>query len=440
MNIITSSAGMYWQETTLLEAKSPAFNSLIITDQVDQTIKGFGGCFNEMGYDVLDRLSSDDRAKAFQALFSEEGCGFNFCRLPIGANDYALEWYSHDEVDEDLTQKHFSIDRDYQYLIPYIKEAQQVNPQLALFASPWSPPTWMKNPKAYNFGTLRWEEPVLKAYALYFKKFVEAYAQEGIPIEQVHIQNEPRSNQKFPSCVWTGTKMRDFIRDYIGPLFEREKVHCEIWAGTVEVGSVLGWEIDTIGVEDYANWAHTILSDEKAHHYTAGVGYQWRGKGAVQSTRAAFPEKPIVQTENECGDGQNTWAYALYVFELMWHYFVNGTIAYTYWNMILPEGGTSTWGWKQNSLLSVTAENELRFNPEFYVMKHVAHFVRNGAKRLATQGHWSSMAFAFENPDGSRVAVLSNPLKDAQKIDLVVSGKRYALDLPPLSISTVYEP
>ena len=438
MKVTLSQDGHFWQDYTLSEASSPSFNSLTITDRFDQSIKGFGGCFNEMGYDVITRLSPENRARVYNALFAEEGCDFSVCRLPIGANDYSLEWYSHSEVDEDIHQEHFDISRDHRYLIPYIKEALSVNPKILLFASPWSPPIWMKYPKAYNFGTLRWEEPILNAYALYFKKFVEAYAAEGITIGQVHIQNEPRSNQKFPSCLWTGTQMRDFIRNYIGPLFEKEKVPCEIWAGTIEVGTVLGWELSRVGLEDYANWAHTILTDERAYHYTAGIGYQWCGKGAVQSTRTAFPEKPIVQTENECGDGNNSWTYALYVFDLMWHYFVNGTVAYTYWNMILPTGGSSTWGWKQNSMLSVTEDNELVFNPEFYVMKHFAHYVKPGAKRLVTEGHWSSMALAFENTDGSRIVVLANPLKEAKSVGIIISGKRYVIDLPARSLATIF--
>lgn len=122
----------------------------------------------------------------YNALFSPDGDSrFSICRLPIGASDYALEWYSHNEAENDVEMDHFSIERDRQYLIPYIKEALKRNPDLQLFASPWSPPTWMKFPKAYNYGTLRWEPAILKAYALYFVKFVQAYAEEGITIHQV---------------------------------------------------------------------------------------------------------------------------------------------------------------------------------------------------------------------------------------------------------------
>lgn len=143
--------------------------------------------------------------RSLHSLFHPEGeHRFTICRLPIGASDYAEQWYSHNEVDGDVAMDHFSIERDFKYLIPYIKEALRYNPDLRLFASPWSPPTWMKFPKAYNYGTLRWEKEILEAYALYFVKFVEAYREAGITIHQVHVQNEVIADQKFPSCMWTG--------------------------------------------------------------------------------------------------------------------------------------------------------------------------------------------------------------------------------------------
>ncbi len=144
-------------------------------------IDGFGGCFNELGYQALSHLTEDERNQILDALFFNNGdCRFSICRLPIGASDYALEWYSLNDTPEDYDMRDFSIERDKKYIIPYIREALKRNPDLKLFASPWSPPTWMKHPKAYNYGTLRWEPKVLEAYALYFVKFVQAYEQEGI--------------------------------------------------------------------------------------------------------------------------------------------------------------------------------------------------------------------------------------------------------------------
>lgn len=413
-----------WKSQAYRAAPAAATN-LLACGQTDQTWRGFGGCFNELGYRALSALPKATQREVMDALFADAGCAFSYCRLPIGASDYAESWYSLNETPGDYAMKRFSIERDRTALIPYIRQALTIRQDLTLFASPWSPPTWMKSPAAYNFGTLVWDKKTLEAYALYFLKFVQAYAKEGIRIAQVHIQNEPNSDQKFPSCLWTGVKMRDFIRDHIGPLFTRTKTPCEIWAGTIER-------------PDYNAWANTILSDAKAHGFVRGVGYQWAGKFAALKTHQAWPDVPIVQTENECGDGNNTWDYARYVFDLIHHYLTSGVVAYTYWNMILQPGGGSTWGWKQNTMITIDpATRKVSYNPEYWVMKHFAHFVRPGARRLVLQGPLCSNAIAFANPNGQTVLVVNNPFDRPQTLAARVGDKAISATLEPMSYNTL---
>jgi glucosylceramidase len=432
---ISSSETAAWQ-TRSPGAKAAGNADLSLTGERFQTIKGFGGCFNERGWEALQRLNPEQRKDVIDKLFAgKDGCGFTFCRVPVGANDYALDWYSLNETDGDLAMKHFSIDRDRGCLIPYIREAMKRQPTLALFASPWSPPTWMKTFKAYNYGSLRPEPAVLEAYALYFQKFVEAYAKEGVRIEQIHVQNEPYSNQKFPSCLMPATQMRDFIRDYLGPRFAREKVPCEIWAGTLEKGLQHGWAMDES--QSYAQLAHLILKDPQARQYIKGVGFQWDGKGLVQRVHQAWPDLALSQTENECGDGTNTWAYAFYIFDLLWHYINNGASAYIYWNMVLASGGESTWGWKQNSMVCISDDGKVHYNPEFYVMKHLAHFVKPAARRLGLRGPWSAFAMAFENPDGSTVILAANPYQREETMALELGGAVHECVLPARSLNTL---
>jgi glucosylceramidase len=398
-----------------------------------QTVKGFGGCFNELGHVALARLPAADQARALEALFGDDGCRFSFCRLPIGASDYALEWYSLDETPDDYAMKHFTVARDEQYLIPYIRRALKVRPDIRFFASPWSPPTWMKTVRTFNHGTLRWEKRVLAAYALYFQRFVEAYHERGINVCQVHVQNEPMSDQKFPSCVWTGDQMREFIADYLGPRFARANVPAEVWLGTIngpEADHRWPWS-------RFDQFANLVLSDPKAARYTRGVAYQWAGKFAVQQTHEAYPDVPLIQSENECGDGANSWRYALYVWELIQHYFTNHVVAYVYWNMILPAGGRSTWGWPQNSMMTVDPQRRtLAFTHEYYVMKHLARFVQGGAVRLGLRGPWTSNALCFENPDGSTVLAMVNPFSDVRRLSVHLAAASFEADLDPSSFHT----
>lgn len=414
-----------WQAKTLTATQNEGPVTLTVTDETKRTFEGFGSCFNELGMKAILQATPADQDKIFDQLFGKEGdCRFNLCRLPIGANDYATDWYSFDEHDGDYDLEQFSIDRDKQYIIPYIKSALKRNPDIVLSASPWSPPTWMKTIKVYNNGTIRWEPKVLTTYANYFVKFVQAYQQEGITIGQVHVQNEVVADQKFPSCVWTGEELRDFIGKYLGPAFEKAGLTTEIWLGTINAPEPYK-EIMKNETQSYDVFASTVLRDPEAYKYTAGVGYQWFGKNAIQQTVEAYPEKRFLQTENECGNGQNTWLFAEYVFNLFRHYMINGANGYMYWNAVLQPGGKSTWGWGQNAMITVDDKGAITYNPEFYVMKHFSHYIQKGSKRLVTTGHDTATTLAFENPDGSVVVVMANNVKDDHQVNLKVAGQQF---------------
>ncbi|WP_068786963.1 glycoside hydrolase family 30 protein [Paenibacillus phocaensis] len=436
---ISSTRGRPWEKKGLPHLLTNGGTAeLTLTDAVYQNVEGFGGCFNELGVVALNLLPEEERKRVLFNLFHPDGeQKFSICRIPIGASDYALEWYSHNETDGDYAMEHFSIERDRKYLIPYIKEALALNPELKLFASPWSPPTWMKFPKAYNYGTLRWEHEILEAYALYFVKFVQAYREEGITVHQIHVQNEIVADQKFPSCVWTGEQLREFIRDYLGPAFERHGLDTEIWLGTINAPEP--WdEWLKKKVTDHDAYAHTVLSDPEAYKYIKGVGYQWAGKWAIQRTVLSYPELRYMQTENECGDGTNTWEYAQYVFNLFQHYFTNRVNAYIYWNMVLESKGRSTWGWEQNSMVTVDKEQHRAvFNPEYYVMKHFSHFVTPGSKRIGQQGHWFGNAVSYVTPNGERVVVMANPFKETRTVRISDGTGMYGFELEPESFNTM---
>jgi len=364
----------------------------VFTDSVEQTIDGFGGCFNELGWEALNVLPENEQDEILESLFNTtNGCKFNICRMPIGANDYAVDWYSHNETPEDFEMENFSISRDKQRLIPYIKEAMKINPEITLWASPWCPPSWMKKNKHYacradslvndldpalNYveelvTAFIMEPEYLEAYATYFAKFIEAYQEEGLAISSVHVQNEPNSGQTFPACVWKPKDLGIFIADYLYPEFEENEINSEIWLGTIE--------------RPHPERVDSALLYKNVRNIVEGVGFQWAGKGAIPYVNKAYPELKLMQTETECGDGSNNWESAKYTFELMKHYFKHGANTYLYWNMVLDETGKSQWGWKQNSMISIDKGTKaVTYNPEFYLMKHFSAFVASGYQYVKT--------------------------------------------------------
>ncbi len=425
-----------WKEEGLLDSALTK-DTLELTGTKKQTVLGFGGCFNELGWEALQLVSADKRKVFLDELFLEENCNFNYGRIPIGANDFSLEWYSCDEVTDDFDLKHFNIDRDKQYTIPFIREAQERQDALTLFASPWSPPTWMKTKKAYNFGRIRMEDKVLKAYARYFVKFVQEYTKENVSVSQVHVQNEPMADQKFPSCLWSGENMRDFIRDYMGPAFKEAGLDTELWLGTIN-GPFIDFMMPGMSApfsEFYDQFANTILSDEEARSYLTGVGLQWGGKHVMEQITASYPEMRYMNTESECGDGVNSWEHMEYIFNQMWFYFRHGAERYTYWNMALQEGGVSTWGWSQNSLCTVNPETgDLKLQPEFYLMKHFSHFVKPDAHMLETKGRWTTNTVAFENTDGSVALIVGSNMNRDREFNFVHGEKTFSASIKAHSI------
>ncbi len=434
-----------WQKGKVIKPLKAGFEGTIdidVSDTKAQYIDGFGGCFNEMGWDALMTLTPQERDKVVQNLFSSQQSNYTYCRMPIGASDYGLGFYSLNDVADDFNMVNFNIHRDRYILIPYIKAALQVNPEMKIFASPWSPPAWMKTNNHYAGNScngtdynglpeekitetpttaFRMERGYLKAYALYFTKFLRAYEKEGIPIEAIHVQNEPCSNQVFPSCNWRTEDLAYFISDFLGPKFEEEKIDADIYFGTIN--------------RDNPAYTKAALDNPKAAKYIKGVGFQWDGKGAIPTIHREYPDLKIMQTESECGNGANDWNAAEYTWGLIRHYMSNGANLYAYWNMVLDDTGVSMWGWKQNALISINKETgKVTYNPEYYVMKHVSHFVSPGAHRLLTSGEIDHLA--FRNADGRIAVVVANKDEVDKTLHLQIAGKVYPVEVKAKSFNT----
>lgn len=427
----TTPGNCFVRETAPVSTKTPARPGLTQSTAAPEgpDWHGFGGCFNELGWQALQGLSVGDREAVMASLFGPDGLRLDIGRIPIGASDFALDWYSCDEVRDDFALQHFSIERDRQRLIPYIRAALEKQPNLEFFASPWSPPTWMKNPPVYNYGRFRMESPYLDAYARYFARFVQAYALEGIPIKHLHPQNEPCADQKFPSCQWEGADLARFIGDHLGPVLEAECPGTGLWLGTVN-GS------------DYGRYFLPVLDYSPARDHLRGIGLQWAGKHIAGRLQSAVPELALWQTENECGDGTNSWKHAHHVFDLIVHYAEAGCSAYVYWNMVLRPGGESTWGWSQNALVTADpGSGTWQRNPEYHVLRHFSNFVRPGYRRLPLTGPWAPCSLAFQGPDGNTVLVTHNPTASPRRLDAVLGQNRpLSAELPPLSFHSFIWP
>jgi glucosylceramidase len=364
-----------------------------------------------------------------------DGAAFSHARIPIGATDFSMDRYSLAETPNDLEMADFSLDRDRERLIPYIKAALAVNPDIKFWGSPWSPPAWMKDNNNSDGGFMKDTDDNYKAHALYLARFVEDYAKEGINVLAVHPQNEPGFRQEYPSCGWTGAQMAKYIGKFLGPLFTERNVPAEIWLGTMSNST----EDDAV--------AKAVMNDSTARGFVKGIGLQWGMEDHAASYVSSY-DVPVMQTEHKCGNyrwlggyqsgkAPNDMAYANESWGLLKSWIEKGVNSYMVWNMVLDTvgKGIDKRDWKQNALLTVdTGAGTLIPTPTYYVVRHLSQYVEPGAQRVQVQG---GDALAFKNPDGSVVTVLHNSGGQEASTTLSVGGATLQFTIPGSGWATV---
>ena len=397
---------------------------------------GFGGAFNEMGWDALSVVSSQIPT-AMKLLFDpNEGLNFVYGRIPLGASDFAMSWYTLDDTANnapDYTMSSFSIARDQQKLIPFIKAAMQVRSDVHLWASPWTLPNWMTT--GTNPNAVKSDAQTMQALALYFARFVEEYAKIGLPIENVSPQNEPG----YAFAQWPGTLFTDFIKTYMGPTFAQRNLTAGVMAGTMSAP-----QDGTLAV--------TIAGDAQAMKYVKIFGMQWNSLPSVGAVAASPAGTPIMQTEHRCGNypstimsapywdfsnndqaynpnmAQNDHTYGEASWQLIRDWIVAGVNSYSAWNMVLDTVGKNVSGWPQNALLVVDrSAKTLTATPAYYAFRHFTQ-VLPGATRIGISG--SKDAVAFKNPDGTLIAEIYNSDASPKTTTLGVGTAGYQISIP----------
>ena len=441
--LVTSAPGAYWKtDGPLTEVTSGNVDLTVDDSSTAQIWEGFGGAFNEKGWEVLSLLSDGDRDAALHLLYGADGARFAFGRIPIGASDYAVDRSTLDETPDDTSLAGFSIDRDRLRLIPFVKAAQAVKPNIRFWASPWTPPTWMKDGpfspgkivSPFDGGTMKSDDATMAAFAQYLIQFVQAYAGEGIAIEAVSPQNEPNYTGNYPTCGWSPATYTKFIGQHLGPTLASSGLTVKIILGTFNGGGSDPSIVDT------------VMGDADAGGYVGALGFQWGMQTQVRRDRAY--ELPVWQTEHKCGNypwaspfnaamAPNDQAYAVESWGLIRDWIRAGITAYSAWNMVLDTVGVgidTTRVWPQNALLTVdTSTNTLNVTPAYYVFRHLSQFVATGAKVVAVHGGDS---LAFKNPDGSVVAAMFNA-GAAKTLTVAVSNKKLQFSMPGNGWATI---
>jgi len=453
--VVTSGQGAYWTPGALTEGGTAV---VTLTDTEQQTWDGFGGSFNERGWSYL--TTDAMKAEAIKLLFSAtEGANLSWGRIPMGASDYGIDRYTLADTGQDVTPNQgetnrppvdlelnsFSLDQDKEFLIPYIKAAQAEKPDLRLWASPWTPPVWMKTgykadsagnnpvkPSYFDGGNMRNDPDILAALALYFEKFVQGYDAEGIKISVVAPQNEPGFEQNYPSCLWNGQTYVNFIGQHLGPRMKALNVQ-------VMLGTLSNTSDSAIGT--------AVMNDATARGFVSLAGVQW---GMLEQLNDQTRlDLPYWATEHKCGNypwqmatyngnqAPNDHAYAVESWGYIHQAIMTGKVtSYSAWNMVLDRNGLGNdfaRDWKQNALL-VADGVRVNATPFYHVFRHLSQYTAPGAKVLTANG---GQAIGFRNPDGSLVVVAYNSGAAHPNYGISLGGKTFQVNMPASGWATV---
>lgn len=473
-DVYTSTETDRWQVSKIKLQSKPAQVPVleVKTDSGSTVFRHWGTTFNELDWDALSVLPRTRQDEILHGLFASDGdLRITRGRISPGANDYARSWYSCDEVPGDFELRYFNIDRDKQAVIPFVRAAQKYNPDMTFWISPWCPPSWMKITgdypvlsSKYNnaspgldyllYGNVGGEvdenemkltgardgvfprqlattdyfiqDPrYLQTYANYFCKFIDAYAEQGIPIDMVMYQNEAYSYTPYPGCAWTASGIIRFNKEYLAPTLKKHHPDVKLYLGTFNTNRL--------------DHVEQLLADKELCDVVSGMGFQWEGREILPEIKRQHPSWSYVCSESECGWGSFDWKAAEHTFELINHYLGNGCDEYNFWNCILADNGESPWGWKQNALIRVDSkERTATLTPEYYAAKHYCNFIAPGSHVVGwlpdNDSHIPVMVSQLA--DGKYVVIAGNFNENERQMTIKIGNKYLNIELKPHSFNS----
>lgn len=422
-------------------AKTAAGTPVIEVDpaRAYQRIAGFGAAITDASaYLIQQRMTPAQREALMRELFGRaevkgagQGIGLSFTRLTIGASDFSRSHYSFDDMPPGQTDPelhHFSLEPQRDTVLPAVKAALAVNPQLKVMASPWSAPGWMKSTDSLVKGTLKPE--AFDAFARYLKRYLDAMQAEGVTISALTLQNEPHFEpEDYPGMRVDPAKRAAFIGGHLGPLLARAN------PGT----AIFDWDHNW----DEPDSPATVLADPKANRYVSGIAWHcYAGKSSVQAVvHDKFPDKDTWFTECSGGRWSPDWAKNL-------QYFTRTLVIDTtrgwargvlFWNLALDQNDGPHLGGCKDCRGVVTIDSNtgaVTRNVEYYALAHASRFVLPGAHRIASSEAGGLANVAFRNPDGSMALLVANGEPAARSFAVKVGKQAFSYTLPASSVAS----
>lgn len=399
--------------------------------QTFQTIDGFGYTLTGGSVQSINKLNFQKRKELLQELFgkSDNSISISYLRISIGASDLNSIPFTYDDLplgQTDVTLSQFSLYPDAKDVIPMLKEILTINPQIKIIATPWSPPTWMKDNNSFIGGSLKAE--YYGVYAKYFVKYIQQMKEEGIGITAITPQNEPLYPGNNPSMYMTALQQANFIKNYLGPAFANANLTTKI-----------------IIYDHNCNkpeYPLAILNDVGANAYVDGSAFHlYEGDISAMSTvHNAYPNKNLYFTEQYTGtsgtfDGDLKWHIKNVIIGSM----RNWSRVALEWNLAndadfgphTPGGCTTCKG-----AISINNSESFDRNVGYYIIAHVSKFVPPGSVRIASTQTGNLNSVAFKTPNGKKVLILENDGNSNENCTIVFNNKSFSALIEAGAVAT----
>ena len=408
-------------EEKLMEGDGGEMQQVCVHPSIShQQILGMGGALTEAAAYTYARMSAEKQQQLL-ALFFGDGNHYNFCRLHIQSCDFALGNYAYVEDAKDTGLDSFSIERDRKYIIPFAKAALEKNSKIQFLASPWSPPAFMKTNGEMNHGG-KLKKEYYQMWADMVARYVSAYRDEGITIQQLTVQNEPAAVQTWDSCIFSGVEEAEFACRYLRPALDRAQhsdVKINVWDHNKE--KILERAAESFSVEGARD-----MIDGIAFHWYTGEHFD-----ALAEVHRQYPDKALIFTEGcveySRFEAENQIQNAeMYAHDIIGD-FNAGMNGFIDWNLILDrQGGPNHVGnYCDAPVMCDVDADTIDVKLSYSYIGHFSRFIRPGARRILVSKYSPDIeTTAFQNEDGGKVLVILN--RSEKEVEFVVSveGKR----------------
>ncbi len=399
-------------------------------NQKYQTVDGFGYTLTGGSVEVINRLGDQKKTELLNELFgsSENAISVNYIRLSIGASDLNREVFSYNDLpkgETDLTLSKFSLEKD-RALIDMLKRILTINPSIKIMATPWSPPTWMKDNGSSIGGHLLKE--YYGVYANYFVKYIKEMKKEGITIDAITPQNEPLHPGNNPSLEMFANEQADFIKNHLGPAFRNEGITTKIVIYDHNA--------------DRPDYPIAILSDPTVAQYVDGSAFHLYGGdiNALQGIHDTFPDKNLYFTE------QYTASNGDFGGDLNWHLrnviigsMRNWSKTALEWNLAndskfepYTPGGCNTC----KGAITINNSSSYTKNVAFYIIGHASKFVPQGSTRISSTETSDIKSVAFLQPSGKLTLIVQNGSAKSENFNIRLNGKWATVSLDAGAVGT----